>query len=139
MKKILVVDDEESLRNLAAMELADEGYQTATAKNMRAARKSLKTFQPDLLVVDIRLGGESGLNLVEEVRRDHGPLPVILWSAYPDYQLEGAEVKADDFVVKSPDLAELKLKIRWAFEGGSNLTPSPESEEEMMYFLGSAD
>lgn len=117
MKKILVVDDEENIRLLLREELEDEGYEVLTAESGEQALELVKAERPDLVTLDIKMPGESGLMSLRKIREIDYDLPVILCTAYTSYKTYFSAVAADHYVVKSSDFEELKSKIREIFEG----------------------
>ena len=112
MPKILVVDDEPGLRLLYSAELTDEGYQVVTAETCGEAAKALAEQQIDLVVLDIQIKKESGLEMLQQIVKERTGLPVILCSAYNCYKDDFASWLADAYVVKSSDLGELKNEVR---------------------------
>ena len=116
MAKILVVDDEEGIRMLYSMELEDEGYEVVTLSEGKDLLKIVKKEAPDCIVLDIKMKEYSGLDLLQEIRKKHYDLPVILNSAYSSFKVDVKSVAADYYVVKSSDLTELKDKIKVALE-----------------------
>ncbi|SHJ43276.1 Response regulator receiver domain-containing protein [Malonomonas rubra DSM 5091] len=112
MAKILVVDDEPGLRLLYSAELEDEGYQVISAADCTEASNALKKEQIDLVVLDIQIKQESGLEMLQKIVKEHKGLPVILCSAYNCYKDEFASWLADSYVVKSSNLDELKTEIK---------------------------
>ncbi len=112
--KILVVDDEDDLRLLYADELQDEGYEVVTAGSGQEARQCLEREPFDLMILDIQMRGESGLDLLKEMVREREELPVILCTAFSMYKDDFSSWLADAYVVKSSDLSELKEQVRKA-------------------------
>ncbi|WP_305042977.1 response regulator [Geoalkalibacter sp.] len=112
MPKILVVDDEDDLRLLYTDELQDEGYEVAGAGSGQEARELLARDQFDLMILDIQMRGESGLDLLKDVVREREDLPVILCTAFSMYKDDFSSWLADAYVVKSSDLSELKEQVR---------------------------
>jgi len=117
MNKILVVDDEKSMRILYADELAEEGYHVITHGGRTGLMELLDREMPDLVLLDIRLGGENGLDLLQDIRNTFYDLPVILITAYPTFEQDARSIAADDYVVKSFDMWELKSKVKKLFKG----------------------
>jgi DNA-binding response OmpR family regulator len=117
MNKILVVDDEKSMQILYADELAEEGYQVITHGGSSGLMDLLNRERPDLVLLDIRLGKENGLDLLQDIRNTFYDLPVILCTAYPTFKQDVRSIAADDYVVKSFDMRELKSKVKRVFEG----------------------
>ena len=71
----------------------------------------LKAEKPDLVVLDIKMGDYNGLDLLQDIRNRYYDIPVILCSAYDTFQHDMKSMAADNYVIKSFDLAELKNKI----------------------------
>jgi DNA-binding response OmpR family regulator len=112
MFTILVVDDEDSIRALYRTELEEEGYQVACAADGATALKILKGEPPvHLVVLDIKLKGESGLQVLQEITRSHREIPVILSTAYGSFKDDFSSWLADAYVVKSSNLKELKSEV----------------------------
>jgi DNA-binding response OmpR family regulator len=116
MKKILIVDDDQGIRMLYAYELGEEGYEVTTCGDGSRLMESIKKERPDLVLMEIRLGKYDGLDLLQDIRNAYEELPVIICTAYPSFMHDLKSVAADDYVLKSLDLKELKLKIEKAFE-----------------------
>lgn len=116
MSRILVVDDESSIRLLYSHELADEGYEVVTAATAVEAVETLRKNDFDLILLDIKLKNESGLDLLQQIVKERHNLPVILCSAFSCYKDDFSAWLADGYVVKSSDLRELKDEIRRVLE-----------------------
>jgi len=111
MAKILVVDDEKSIRTICTEELEEEGYEVITSGKCKDVLKLIASTQPSAVVLDIRMQDCNGLDLLQEVRNAYQDLPIILNTAYDSYREDVKSVAADHYVVKSIDLAELKAKL----------------------------
>ena len=116
MAKILIVDDEEGIRMLYAMELEDEGYDVITLPDGKNLLAIVEEESPDCIVLDIKMREYNGLDLLQQIRKRHYDLPVILNSAYSSFKVDLKAVAADYYVVKSSDLSELKEKLKIALE-----------------------
>ena len=116
MARILIVDDEEHIRTLYTLELEDEGHQVLALETGKDLSAQIDRFQPEVVVLDIKMVDISGLDVLQEVRDKYYDLPVILCSAYGSYKGDLKSIAADYYVVKSSDLSELKEKIRSALE-----------------------
>jgi DNA-binding response OmpR family regulator len=112
MTKILIVDDEVNVRKLYSEELRSEGYHTISASTVKEALETVEKEEPDLVILDIKLGEESGIDALMKIAKQRKHLPVILNSAYSIYRDNFQTWAADAYIVKSVDLAPLKEKIR---------------------------
>lgn len=112
MARLLVVDDEANIRLLYAQELSDEGYEVVTAGSTAEAVQKLEEESYDLVVLDIKLKTESGIDLLQRIVRERQNLPVILCSAFSCYKDDFSAWLADGYVVKSSDMQELKDEIQ---------------------------
>ncbi len=112
MAKILIVDDETNVRKLYSEELRGDGYETVLASNVAEALAAVEKEAPDLVILDIKLGEESGIDALMKIAKQRKHLPVILNSAYSVYRDNFQTWAADAYIVKSVDLAPLKEKIR---------------------------
>ncbi len=112
MKTILVVDDEEDIRLLYQEELADEGYRVITANDGLEALKQIKTQNPDLVTLDLKMPRMDGVEFLRKVRETHRTLPIIISTAYGEYKQDFSVWLSDAYITKSSDLTELKSKIK---------------------------
>jgi len=112
MAQLLVVDDEANIRLLYAQELSDEGYQVVTAASALEAVEKLEADSFDLVVLDIKLKNESGIELLQRIVKERHNLPVILCTAFSCYKDDFSAWLADGYVVKSSDMTELKDEIK---------------------------
>jgi len=98
---ILVVDDDDRIRELVKEYLLENNFLVTTAKDALDAKKKLKIIQFDMLVLDIMMPGESGLSLTKEIKKND-KTPIILLTAKTETQerIEGLEIGADDYLGK---------------------------------------
>ena len=113
---IMVVDDEENIRWLYKEELEEEGYSIATAASGEEALQIITEIKPDLVVMDIKMPGISGVDTLIKIKEIDKNIPVILCSAYGDYKQDFSTWASDAYVVKSASLDELKKAIREVLE-----------------------
>ena len=101
-RKILVVDDEESIRFTFSYFLKEEGYDVVTASDLKSARRILFHTQLDLIFIDIVLGGESGLDLLKQVKSLYLKHPVVMITGNPtlDNATDALRLGAFDFLLK---------------------------------------
>ncbi len=121
MARILLVDDEEHIRQYYSEELADEGHKVWTVATGHELLKRIDRVQPEVVVLDIKLLDYDGLELLQEIRNRHHDLPVILCSAYDTYKEDPKAIAADYYVVKSFDLSELKMAIQRVIETNTSI------------------
>lgn len=112
MKKILIVDDEESIRLLYKEELEEDGFAVELAKNGQEALEKLSLFKPDLITLDIKMPGLNGIETLKRIREMERQVPIIMCSAYGEYKQDLTTWASDAYVVKCADLTELKNTIR---------------------------
>jgi two-component system phosphate regulon response regulator OmpR len=114
---LLVVDDDPRLRDLLRRYLSTSGFRVTSAANVKEARAQLASFAFDLIVLDVMMPDESGLDLTRSLRGDNaisGPVPVLLLTAMaePEDRVNGLETGADDYLAKPFEPRELVLRIR---------------------------
>lgn len=110
---ILVIDDDKRLRDLIARYLTEQGYRVTTAIHAADARAKLAGITFDLLVVDIMMPGESGLELTQSLR-ENSLVPILVLTAMGESsdRIAGLETGADDYLVKPFEPRELVLRIK---------------------------
>jgi DNA-binding response OmpR family regulator len=110
---ILLVDDDRELTELLAFSLRQAGLEPIAAHDATGALRCFEQRDPDLLVLDINLGGSSGLDVLKELRR-RGAVPVIMLTALDSEEdkVRGLEAGADDYVTKPFSHRELIARIR---------------------------
>ncbi len=110
---ILIVDDEASQRKLLGGFLQSRGFQVTEAESGEAALESVRSSAPDMVLLDVRLPGMSGIDVLSEIRQFAPELPVLLITAYADLRQAVAAMKsgADDYLSKPIDLEELESAI----------------------------
>jgi len=115
-KKILIAEDDDSLRLLYEEELKAEGYEVLSARNGREAIQQLDETRPDLILLDIVMPVMDGMEALGRILRKDRRIPIILNTSYSAYREDFMSWAADAYVTKSSDLTELKAKIRELLE-----------------------
>jgi len=118
MPKILVVDHDTETREQFRRELEADGFDVRTATESTTATQLVQEWDPQLAVLDVRLGDESGLDLLRHLLEMRRSLSTILVSAYPGYRDDFAAWLADAFLDKYGDVAVLKDKVHELLESG---------------------
>lgn len=111
MSTVLVVDDDPMIRLLYGFELEDEGHDALSAWDCASALEILQSRRVDLVLLDIRLRGESGLGVLEAMRRRNLETPVILCTACPCPEEDLSGWGVDACIIKSSNLKELRSQI----------------------------
>lgn len=112
MARILVVDDEASIRLLYQEELQDDGYEVEVATSGAEALEKIKANRPDLVTLDIKMVGMDGLETLARIREIDLELPIILCTAYGAYRQDFGTWGSDVYVTKSSNTDELKSEIK---------------------------
>lgn len=107
MKKILVVDDEENIRELYRDELVEQGFEVNLAEDGFKALEMLSTFKPDLITLDVKMPGIDGLEVLRRIREKDVNIPVLLLTAFGEFRQDFNTWASDAYIVKSANLSEL--------------------------------
>jgi DNA-binding response OmpR family regulator len=112
-RRVLVVDDEESMRKVVSYALEQAGYEVAVSVDAEEANDVMCEFDPDLVVLDVMLPGESGLEFCRRLRQD-SHVPIIMLSARSEEvdRVLGLEFGADDYIVKPFSPRELVSRVK---------------------------
>ena len=110
---ILIVDDDDRIRELVKEYLEENKFLVTTAKAASDAKEKLKIIKFNMLILDIMMPGESGLSLTKEVKKNN-PTPIILLTAKGETRdrIKGLELGADDYLGKPFEAKELLLRIK---------------------------
>ena len=110
---VLVIDDDRRLNNLLEKFLKDNNHFVDTSQNAKSARKKISIVAYDIIILDIMMPGESGLELLKFIRENYNT-PVLMLSAMKDTQhrILGFERGADDYLGKPFEPKELLLRIK---------------------------
>jgi DNA-binding NtrC family response regulator len=111
MSRILIIDDEIHIRKLYHTSFAADGYEVETCGTPDEALAKINSFRPDVIVLDIELGEDSGLDLLKQIRQAQPAAAVVLNTAYNTYKSDFQTWLADAYVVKTSDLTPLKETV----------------------------
>ncbi len=111
--RVLIVDDDASVREMLAEYLRTHGYEVALADRGTAMREAIEATLPDVVLLDVNLPGEDGLTLARFLR-EHYDVGIIMVTGAGDVvdRVAGLEVGADDYVAKPFDLRELRARVK---------------------------
>src|SRR5450755_1055623 len=114
MQTIVVIDDDESLRDTIGVLLEQEGFRAVLAADGRTGYENAVFIKPDLILVDLRLPGMSGIEICKQLRAAQVKTPIIVLSALGDEvdKVLLLEIGADDYLVKPFGTRELLARIR---------------------------
>jgi len=132
-KHILVVDDDDRIRNLLKDYLNDNNFLTSSAKDGNDALEKISVFEFDLIVLDVMMPGKSGFELTKEIKKNND-IPVILLTAKGEVEnrIKGLEYGADDYLGKPFEPKELLLRIN------NIIKKKQKADINKIYKLGSA-
>ena len=117
-KLILVVDDEENIRELLRESLEDEGYRVSVAKNGQEAVEKARALKPDTILMDVKMPVMSGMDAFLKIKESQPDLPVIFLTAFGSSDLAISAMKsgAYDYLTKPFDIDEVRIKVKRALE-----------------------
>ena len=110
---ILIVDDDDRIRNLLKDYLTENQYVVSTAEEAIQAKERLKIIKFDIIILDVMMPGQNGYDLTKEIRKDN-KVPIILLTAKGEVEnrIKGLEIGAEDYIGKPFEPKELLLRIR---------------------------
>jgi two-component system response regulator PilR (NtrC family) len=118
MDRVLIVDDEKGMRDFLSIMLKKEGYAVTAAESAARAQEALARSDFDLVITDISMPGQSGLEVLKQARSANPEAPVIMITAYASTEsaVEALKLGAYDYIIKPFDVEELKIVVRNALE-----------------------
>lgn len=124
---ILVIDDDQRIRDLLARFLFESGYRVTTAEDAAVARASLRGLSFDLLILDIMMPGETGLSLARDLRLT-SQVPILMLTARTeaDDRIAGLEIGADDYLSKPFEPRELLLRMKNILNRRNEVASGPQ-------------
>ena len=126
MKKVLIVEDEESMLEGLAHNFRFEGYDVLTAKTGTEGLKLALKQKPDVILLDIMLPEKDGFTVLKELRQRHRDIPVLVMTArnFEADVLKGFDLGADDYVTKPFGVKELVARVKRLVERGTGAVPT---------------
>mgnify|MGYP001598826233 CR=1 FL=1 len=112
MANLLIVDDEENIRLLYKEVLEEDGHKAEIAKDGEEALARIERGGIDLVILDIRMPGIDGIEVLRRMHEKNKNLKVILNSAYAGYEEDVHSWFSDAYIIKSGDLTELRNKVK---------------------------
>jgi two-component system phosphate regulon response regulator OmpR len=110
---VLVVDDDQKIRDLLARFLFEQGFRVTTAPDAEGAKASLRGLAFDVILLDVMLPGQSGLDLAREIKStSHIPICMLTARTEPEQRIEGLECGVEDYIPKPFEPRELLLRLR---------------------------
>ncbi|MDM5359243.1 response regulator transcription factor [Peribacillus sp. ACCC06369] len=131
---ILVVDDEEDMRNLIEMYLLNSGYQCLQAANGKEAISMVETQEVDLILLDIMMPGMDGFSVCEKIR-ENWEIPVIFVSAKGEEwdKVKGLKLGGDDYIVKPFNPGELVARVEAVLRRTGKLSLNEENQNHVRF------
>ncbi len=134
-QKILIVDDDENIAELISLYLVKECFETKIAEDGEAALQAVKSFQPNLILLDLMLPGIDGYEVCRQIRRDL-TTPIIMLSAKGEVfdKVLGLELGADDYMEKPFDSKELVARVKAVlrrYKPGNETLSSPDNVKKV--------
>jgi two-component system phosphate regulon response regulator OmpR len=117
---LLVIDDDKRIRALLSRYLGEHGFRVTAAANAAEARRRLEGLAFDLLIVDVMMPGENGMDLTRSLRAETDvPILMLTARAEPENRIRGLELGVDDFLAKPFEPRELLLRINNILKRGA--------------------
>ena len=131
---ILVVDDDDRIRNLLKDYLSENNYIVSTAKNAEQAKNRLKYIKFDTIILDVMMPGQNGYELTKEIKKQI-KVPIILLTAKGEVEnrIKGLEIGADDYIGKPFEPKELLLRVKNIINKDSKIDLNSK------YYVGNAE
>lgn len=119
-KKVLIVDDQNGIRVLLMEVFSSEGYQTFQASNGKMALEIVRSESPDLVLLDMKIPGMDGLEILKRVKEINRDIKVIMMTAYGELDMikEATELGALMHFTKPFDIDEMRMVVNMQLRGG---------------------
>jgi signal transduction histidine kinase len=116
--KVVLIDDEEDIREVMSITLGDSGYRVSTASDGTAGVRLCETIEPQIVITDVRMPGLNGIQVLEQIKKKHSDTEVIVTTAFGDLELaiRALRLDASDFITKPVNDEVLHLALKRAKE-----------------------
>ena len=132
---ILVVDDDHRIRELLARYLVEHGFRVTPAADAASARAAMRGLSFDLVILDVMMPGESGLDLARDLKTTTGiPICMLTARSEAEHRIEGLEAGVDDYLPKPFEPRELLLRLQNILRRARGIAP-PQDEVRMGDFV----
>ncbi len=134
MRKILVVEDEDAIREMIALNLRMAGYDVAEAASAERALEMMGAGGFDLALLDVMLPGMNGFSLCETIRRDSQEIGIIILSAKTQEKdkINGLSIGADDYITKPFSVSELLARVEALCRRVTRQAPEPQGDSRLV-------
>ncbi len=138
MANILVVDDDPSLQEVLEVALSSHSYQVFQAVNIRDAKQQLQQEAIDLALIDLWLGQENGMDLLEKIKQEDPEMPALVLTAYADSEtaVQAMKIGAHDYIAKPFNVEELLLQINKILENTRLAEENIWLKQQIQYRFG---
>jgi two-component system phosphate regulon response regulator OmpR len=124
---LLIVDDDHKIRDLLARYLYEQGFRVTTAEDASSARAAMRGLSFDIILLDVMMPGESGLDLARELKSTtRVPICMLTARAEAEQRIEGLEIGVDDYISKPFEPRELLLRLRNILRRGQDVQGSAD-------------
>ncbi|MDO9384244.1 MAG: response regulator transcription factor [Hyphomicrobiaceae bacterium] len=124
---LLIVDDDHKIRDLLARYLYEQGFRVTTAEDASSARAAMRGLSFDIILLDVMMPGESGLDLARELKSTtRVPICMLTARAEAEQRIEGLEIGVDDYISKPFEPRELLLRLRNILRRGQDIQGSAD-------------
>jgi two-component system phosphate regulon response regulator OmpR len=128
---VLVVDDDQKIRELLGRYLTEHGFRVTTASDAASARSGMRGLEFDVILLDVMMPGENGLELARDLKATRSvPICMLTAQADPEHRIAGLEAGVDDYIPKPFEPRELLLRLRNILRRATG--PAGPSEEVRM-------
>ena len=129
IKKVFVIDDDKSIRWILEKAFTKAGYDVNCYENTENIKKNIIKYAPNIIVSDIRMPGESGLEMLENVRREFPKIPIIIMTAFSDLEstVSSLQKGAYDYITKPFDIKEMISSVEKSLKNKISLESKTKS------------